>query len=86
MSEWLGSEIFRQAGYPAPRVGHVRLWINDRDLGLYVIREGFDDAFLKRVFGSADGNLFDGASYKTSTANWNGTQERIRTIDKNLSN
>ncbi len=60
LSEWLGSEIFRQAGYPAPRVGHVRLWINDRDLGLYVIREGFDEGFLKRTFGAADGNLYDG--------------------------
>ncbi len=60
VSEWLGSEIFRQAGYPAPHVGHVRLWINDRDLGLYVIREGFDEGFLKRAFGATDGNLYDG--------------------------
>jgi hypothetical protein len=56
----LGAEIFRQAGYPTPRVGHVRLWINDRDMGIYVLREGFDDPFLKRLFGSKDGNLYDG--------------------------
>ncbi len=58
--EWLGAEIFRQAGYPAPRVGHVRLWINDRDMGLYVLREGFDEGFLQRSFGRTDGNLYDG--------------------------
>jgi CotH kinase protein len=60
LCEWLGSELFRLAGYPAPRVGHVRLWINDRDMGLYVLREGFDEPFMKRAFGSSDGNLYDG--------------------------
>ncbi|MDX1927180.1 MAG: CotH kinase family protein [Pirellulaceae bacterium] len=60
LSEWLGSELFRKAGIPTPRVSHVRLWINDRDLGLYVLREGFDGPFLKRTFGSKDGNLYDG--------------------------
>lgn len=60
VSEWLGGEVFRQAGYAAPRVGHVRLWINDRDLGLYVLREGFDAGFLQRSFGASDGNLYDG--------------------------
>jgi hypothetical protein len=60
IAEWLGSELFRQARIPAPRVGHVRLWINDRDLGLYVLREGFDGPFMKRSFGASDGNLYDG--------------------------
>ena len=60
LSEWLGSELFRKAGIPTPRVAHVRLWINDRDLGLYVLREGFDEPFLKRSFGANDGNLYDG--------------------------
>jgi spore coat protein H len=60
LNEWLGSEIFRKAGNPAPLVTHVRLWINDQDLGLYVLREGFDGPFLKRSFGANDGNLYDG--------------------------
>ena len=60
LSEWLGSELFREAGYPVPRVGHVRLWINDRDLGIYVLREGFDSPFLKRSFQDKNGNLYDG--------------------------
>lgn len=60
LNEWLGSELFRQAGVPTPLVGHVRLWVNDRDLGLYVLREGFDGPFLKRSFGEKDGNLYDG--------------------------
>jgi len=58
--EWLFAALAADAGLPAPRVGHVRLWINDRDLGLYVLREGFDTPFLERHFGSAEGNLYDG--------------------------
>ncbi len=60
LNEWLGSELFRQAGIASPRVRHVRLWINDRDLGLFVLREGFDGPFLKRSFGASNGNLYDG--------------------------
>jgi spore coat protein H len=60
LSEWLGSELFRAAGYPCPRAGHARLRINDRDLGVYVLREGFDEPFLKRTFPDAQGHLYDG--------------------------
>ncbi len=59
LSEWLGTQFFRAAGYPVPLVGHVRLWINDRDMGIYVLREGFDSRFLKREFDDNDGNLYD---------------------------
>lgn len=62
LSEWLGAELFRAAGYPCPRVGHARVVLNDRDLGLYVVREGFDQAFLGRVFPDPGGNLYDGGS------------------------
>lgn len=60
LSEWLGSEMFRAAGYPSPRVGHARVFINDRDLGIYVLREGFDQPFLRRSLPDASGNLYDG--------------------------
>jgi spore coat protein H len=60
LNEWLGNEIFRAAGYPCPRVGHARVFLNNRDLGLYVLREGFDQPFLRRVLPDATGNLYDG--------------------------
>lgn len=60
LSEWLGAVFFQQAGEDVPRVGHVRLWINDRDMGLYVLREGFDTGYLKRRFGDSRGRLYDG--------------------------
>ncbi len=59
-NEWLCSSICRDAGLPAPRVSHARVWFNDRDLGLYVLKEGFDRRFLNRHFSDPTGNLYDG--------------------------
>src|SRR5262249_34712540 len=60
LSELICSELFRQAGVPAPPVPHARVWLNGRDVGLYVLKEGFDEQFLKRHFADATGNLYDG--------------------------
>lgn len=60
LHERIGSEIFRAAGIPAPRVTHARVWLDDRDLGVYVLKEGFDRRFLARNFTDASGNLYDG--------------------------
>lgn len=60
LCEWICTDLCRDAGVPATRVTHARVWLNDRDLGLYVLKEGFDTPFLKRHFGSAKGNLYDG--------------------------
>ncbi len=58
--EWLCADLFRSAGIPATRVTHARVWLNDRDVGLYVLKEGFDKTFLQRHFEDGDGNLYDG--------------------------
>jgi hypothetical protein len=60
LCEKLAGELFRDAGVPAARVTHARVWLNDRDLGLYVVKEGFDQGFLKRHFSDPTGNLYDG--------------------------
>ena len=60
LHELLCSELFRRAGVPAPRVGHARVWLNGRDVGLYVLKEGFDRPFLRRSFPDPTGNLYDG--------------------------
>ena len=60
LHELLCSELFRRAGIPAPRVTHARVWLNDRDVGLYVLKEGFDRPYLKRSFPDPTGNLYDG--------------------------
>ncbi len=61
LNEWAGSQLFRLAGYPATRVGHALVRLNDRDAGLYVLKEGFDKGFLSQAFADPDGNLYEGA-------------------------
>lgn len=60
LNEALAAEVFAQAGLAAPRVTHARVRLNGRDLGLYVLKEGVDRAFLARHFPDASGNLYDG--------------------------
>lgn len=58
--ESICAELNLAARVPAARVTHARLWLNDRDMGLYVLKEGFDRPFLKRHFDKPNGNLYDG--------------------------
>ena len=51
------------AGVPAPHVGYARVSLNGADMGVYSVVEDYDDRFLKRAFGSAAGNLYDGDYY-----------------------
>lgn len=60
LSELLCGELFRAAGIPASRVAHAVVTINGRKRGLFYIKEGYDKYFLKRHFGNADGNFYDG--------------------------
>lgn len=60
LHELLGSSLFRAADYPAAGVTHARVELNGRNLGLYVLVEGFDRSFLKRHFANPDGNFYDG--------------------------
>jgi spore coat protein H len=58
----VASELFRKAGVPAPEIGFARVRLNNRDLGLYLVVEPTDKHFLKRAFGSAKGNLYEGSN------------------------
>jgi hypothetical protein len=60
MTEAICSELFLAAGVPTPRTGYARVSLNGRDLRLYVLKEGFDKAFLRRHFKNIKGNLYDG--------------------------
>ncbi len=60
LHEWLGSTLAAAAGVPATRVAHARVRVNERDLGMYVLKEGFDERFLQRHFGTKEAVLFDG--------------------------
>jgi hypothetical protein len=54
------SMMFNDAGIPAARVTNARFWLNGRDLGMYVLVEGFTKDFLKRHFNDSKGNFYDG--------------------------
>jgi hypothetical protein len=59
LNELVCSNLFLAAGVPTPRTTHARVWLNGRDLGFYVLKEGFDRNFLKRHFKDPNGNLYD---------------------------
>ena len=58
-NETLGSELFRRAGIPAPRVTRAIVALNGRNLGVYVLKEGFTEDFLSCYFTNISGNLFE---------------------------
>ena len=61
LDELISSELFLAAGIPAARTTHARVWLNGRDLGFYVLKEGFNKDFLKRNSLDPSGNLYEGA-------------------------
>ncbi|MFY7953684.1 MAG: CotH kinase family protein, partial [Armatimonadaceae bacterium] len=60
LHDWISSVTFRSAGYAAARVSYARVRLNGRDVGMYVLKEGFDGGFLRANFAKPDGNLYDG--------------------------
>ncbi|MBX9681458.1 MAG: CotH kinase family protein [Gemmataceae bacterium] len=60
LNEWICGEMFRDVGVPASRVAHATVTVNGQKRGLYYIKEGYDTVWIKRNFGSADGNFYDG--------------------------
>src|SRR5262249_36204758 len=60
LHELVGYELFRRTGLPAPRITHAHVFLDGRDLGLYVLKEAYDRRFLAQFFARNDGNLYDG--------------------------
>jgi spore coat protein CotH len=60
LNELVSSHLFRRAGVPTARATHARVWLNNRDLGAYLFKEGYDPTFLRNYFDKATGNLYDG--------------------------
>jgi spore coat protein H len=60
LAELVCSELFLAAKVPTARTTHAVVELQGRKRGLYVLKEGYDTAFLKRHFGDASGHLYDG--------------------------
>ncbi|MEO8426321.1 MAG: CotH kinase family protein [Verrucomicrobiota bacterium] len=69
LSEAISRELFQAAGVPVPHSDHATVLLNGRDLGLYVLTEGFGKPFLKRYFKDVSGNLYDGGFVQDITGN-----------------
>lgn len=60
MNELLTGEIYRAAGVPAARIVHAVVTLNGRRLGLYYLKEGYDQGFVQAHFGITDGYMYLG--------------------------
>jgi spore coat protein H len=61
MNEILFSEMALAMGVPTARAGHAIVELNGRKMGLYGLKEGYNETFIKRHFPTATGgNLYDG--------------------------
>ena len=56
----LAYRIFAQAGVPSPRCNFARVTVNGNYLGVYSHVEAVESEFLRRRFGDASGNLYEG--------------------------
>ena len=63
-TERICRELFNAAGVPAPRAAYAAVELNGRQLGLYVLLEGYNRQFLRRHFRNPKGNLYDGGFLK----------------------
>lgn len=81
VSEALCRELFVAAGVPAPSSTHATAVINGRDLGLFVVTEGWGKPFLRKHFDDVGGNLYEGhfvADVNRNLAVNSGDQEEDR--------
>lgn len=63
MTELVASTLYREAGIPTARATQAWVSLNGRNLGLYVVKEGYDKMFLRRNFPGGPGtpgDLYDG--------------------------
>jgi spore coat protein H len=60
LSEKLCREFYNRAGVPVPRAGHATVDLNGRQLGVYVLLEGWNRQFIERHFRDPTGPLYEG--------------------------
>ncbi len=58
--ESVAMKLYARVGLPTPREAHVRLYVNNEYIGIYVIIESIDRTFISRLFGAAEANTETG--------------------------
>ncbi len=59
LHERLSMLLFRRMGLPAPRVAATRLYVNGEYVGLYMMAESINEAYLARTYGEDAGYLYE---------------------------
>jgi spore coat protein H len=64
LRQMISGEMARAAGVPALRCTHAIVSLNERELGLYVLAEGYTKDFLGEYFADPSGDLYEGGFCK----------------------
>jgi len=82
VTQCLTYATFADVGLPAPRCSLAQVTVNGEDLGLFVNLEPIKEPLLERLFGSSEGNLYEGtlADFRDG---WTGTLEMKNNEDTN---
>ena len=67
--------LYQSAGRPAPRCQYAKVEVNGEDMGIYVHIDAIKSSFLKRNFGTSDGNHYEG-TLSDFREGWFGTMEK----------
>lgn len=59
LNEWLGAFLFQRTGLAVPRVCHATVLLNDRPLGLFVLKEGITEDYLERLLGDSKAVVYE---------------------------
>jgi spore coat protein H len=88
LHEALAGTIFREAGIPAARCTHARVWLNGRDLNLYVLKEGFKASMFRGILNDRSGTIYEGHFVsdidKTPTQKTNKSQPDVTRLQQLL--
>lgn len=90
MNEILCSEMAAKMNLPTARAAHAIVDLNGRKVGLYVLKEGYNNSFIRRYFAAAPGgNLYDGgflqdidADLKLDTGDANAKRADLKALAK----
>jgi hypothetical protein len=75
VKQCVGAMMLADAGVPVGRCNFARVRVNGQDLGVYVNVEEYKAPLLERVYGSADGKLYEGTLSDFWPGDWRGTFE-----------
>jgi hypothetical protein len=78
LAEPLAYDVYRKAGLAAPRTDHVRTWVDGRPVGLLLLIEQPNKAFLKHNGVNPDGHLYKAVWWANDVVGRHEKKTRVR--------